>query len=44
MSVDKNGGLKKRVLQAGVVGFLQKPFIDQALMGLIKIAFEKIKG
>ncbi len=41
MSADKNGGLNERVLKAGVVGFLQKPFIDQALVDLINIAFEK---
>ena len=41
MSADKNGGLNERVLKAGAVGFLQKPFNDQALVDLINIAIEK---
>lgn len=41
MSADKNGGLKERALKAGAVGFLQKPFNDQALVDLINIAFGK---
>jgi FixJ family two-component response regulator len=40
ISADKNGGLNEKVLKAGAVGFLQKPFTDQALVDLIKIAFE----
>lgn len=41
ISADKNGGLKEKALKAGAVGFLQKPFNDQALVDLINIAFEK---
>jgi FixJ family two-component response regulator len=41
ISADKNGKLNEKVLKAGAVGFLQKPFTDQALVDLIKIAFEK---
>ena len=41
MSADKNAGLTERALKAGAVGFLQKPFNDQALVGLIKVAFKK---
>ncbi len=40
ISADKNRGLIKRALKAGVVGFLQKPFNDQELVDLINIAFE----
>jgi two-component system response regulator FixJ len=41
ISADKNAGLNERALKAGAVGFLQKPFNDQALVDLIKVAFEK---
>jgi len=41
ISADKNGGLSERVIKAGAVGYLQKPFSDKALVDLIKIAFEK---
>ncbi|MBF0523191.1 MAG: response regulator [Candidatus Omnitrophica bacterium] len=41
MSADKNGGLKERALKAGAVGFLQKPFDNQALVDLIQSAFKK---
>lgn len=41
MSADKSGGLKEEALKAGAMGFLQKPFNDQMLVGLIKTAFEK---
>jgi len=40
MSADKNGGLNERALKAGAVGYLQKPFDDQALVDLIKVAVE----
>ncbi len=38
MSADKNGGLNERAKKAGAVGYLQKPFDDQALVDLINIA------
>jgi FixJ family two-component response regulator len=41
ISADKNGGLNERALKAGAVGYLQKPFNDQALVDLIKVAVEK---
>ena len=41
ISADKNAELKERALKAGAVGFLQKPFNDQALVNLINIAIEK---
>ncbi len=41
ISADKNGGLNERSLKAGAVGFLQKPFTDQALVDLIRVAFKK---
>ena len=41
ISADKNGELKEKALKSGAVGFLQKPFSDQALVDLIKVAFEK---
>ena len=42
MSADKNIKLSEQYLKAsGAVGFLQKPFNDRALFGLIKVAVEK---
>jgi two-component system, LuxR family, response regulator FixJ len=41
ISADKNGGLNEKALEAGAVGFLQKPFNDKALVDLIKAAFVK---
>jgi len=41
ISADKNEGLNERALKAGAVGYLQKPFNDQALVDLIKVAVEK---
>lgn len=41
ISADKNGWFNERALKAGAVGFLQKPFNDQALVNLIKVAFKK---
>ena len=41
ISAEKNDGLSEKALKAGAVGFLQKPFNDQALVGLINIALEK---
>ncbi len=41
ISADKNGWFNERALKAGAVGFLQKPFNDQALVDLIKVAFKK---
>ena len=41
MSADKDGGLNQRSSKAGAVGFLQKPFNDQALVDLINIAVGK---
>jgi two-component system, LuxR family, response regulator FixJ len=39
ISADKSGGLKERALQAGAVGFLQKPFAAQDLVNLLHLAF-----
>ena len=41
ISEDKNVGLNEKASKAGAVGFLQKPFNDQALVDLIKVAFKK---
>lgn len=41
MSAEKSDGLNERALKAGAAGYLQKPFNGQALVDLIKIAFEK---
>ena len=41
ISADKNEELNKRALKARAVGFLQKPFNDQTLVDLIKVAVEK---
>jgi FixJ family two-component response regulator len=41
ISADKNGWLNEKALKTGAVGFLQKPFNDRALVGLIKVAVEK---
>ena len=38
ITADKNGGLKNQALRAGAMGFLQKPFNDQALVDLINKA------
>jgi FixJ family two-component response regulator len=35
ISAEKNGGLNEKVLKAGAVGFLQKPFNGQELVDLI---------
>lgn len=39
ITADKNGGLKGRAMEAGAVGFLQKPFNDKELVALIDQAF-----
>ena len=41
ISADKNDVNYERALKAGAVGYLQKPFNDQALVDLIKVAFKK---
>jgi two-component system response regulator FixJ len=41
MSADKNYGLNKKAIKEGAVGFLQKPFNDQALVDLINVAVGK---
>jgi FixJ family two-component response regulator len=33
-------GIEKKVMSAGAVGFLRKPFTDEALVGLIRIAMQ----
>ena len=38
ISADKDEELNEKVLEAGAVGFLQKPFNDQALVDLINLA------
>jgi len=43
MSADKNRGLNERALKAGAAGYLQKPFNDQALVDLIKVAVNRNK-
>ena len=43
MSADKNRGLNERALKAGAAGYLQKPFNDQALVDLIKVAVDRNK-
>ncbi len=35
ISADKNGGLREQALEAGAIGFLQKPFNDKELVDLI---------
>lgn len=35
ITADKNGGMKKKVLKLGAVGFIQKPVDEQELVGLI---------
>ena len=44
ISGDTNVELNEKALKAGAVGFLQKPFNDQALVDLIKVAVEKQYG
>jgi len=41
ISADKKEGLNEKALHAGAAGYLQKPFDDQALVGLIKVALNK---
>ncbi len=41
ISADRNEWFNDKALKAGAVGFLQKPFNDQALVDLIKVAFQK---
>lgn len=41
ISADKNDVNYERALKAGAVGYLQKPFNDQALVNLINIAVKK---
>ena len=43
MSADKNEGLNRKALKAWSAGFLQKPFNDQALVDLIKVAVKRKK-
>ena len=43
MSADRDEGFSEKALKAGAAGFLQKPFNDQALVNLIKVAFKKEK-
>ncbi|MDD5069726.1 MAG: response regulator [Candidatus Omnitrophica bacterium] len=39
ITADKNGNLKQKALDAGAIGFLQKPFDDYELVDLINLAF-----
>lgn len=39
ITADKNGHLRDQALNAGALGFLQKPFNDQELVDLINLAF-----
>jgi two-component system, LuxR family, response regulator FixJ len=41
ISADKSAGINERAVKAGAVGFLQKPFNDQALIDFINVAFGK---
>lgn len=41
MSANKNGGLNEKAIKAGAIGFLQKPFNDQVLIDLIRIALAR---
>ena len=34
-------GIEEKVMSAGAVGFLRKPFTDEALVGLIRIAMQR---
>ena len=41
MSADISEGFNEKALKAGAVGYLQKPFTDQALVDLIQVVFKK---
>jgi len=41
ISANKSGGFDAKALKAGASGFLQKPFNDQSLVGLINAALGK---
>ncbi|MDD5194690.1 MAG: response regulator [Candidatus Omnitrophica bacterium] len=43
LSADKDEGFNERAVKAGAVGYLQKPFNDQALVELIRVAIGKKK-
>ena len=44
ISADKNGGLNEKAIKVGALGFLQKPFNDQALVDLINTAIGRKDG
>lgn len=41
ITANKNGANNERAIKAGAVGYLQKPFTDQELVGLIRVALKK---
>ena len=43
ITANKNGDNNERALKAGAIGYLQKPFTDQELVGIIKLAIKKQK-
>jgi len=43
ISANKAGGNNERALKSGAIGYLLKPFTDQALVDLIESALEKEK-
>ena len=42
MSGDKTEGFDERALKTGAVGYLQKPFNDQALVNLVNVALGRM--
>jgi len=40
ITAERNNGARERALKTGALGFLQKPFTDQALMDLVQVAVE----
>ena len=41
MTAHETEGVEEQALRAGAIGFLRKPFADEALVGLIRIALQR---
>jgi len=41
ITAHKEEGVEERAMRAGAIGFLRKPFMDEALVGLIHTALQR---
>jgi FixJ family two-component response regulator len=41
ITAHKEEGVEERAMRAGAIGFLRKPFMDEALVGLIHMALQR---